>query len=98
MPRRERPYGALWWIGVAVAIVVLVLLLAALQWDYLPRTWRGVAWLAFVGVPVWLALEWMGGSVEEKAKGRSRAWQLGALAVLSGAVLLIIWLMPAAAR
>jgi hypothetical protein len=98
MPRRGRPYGALWWIGVAVAIVVLVLLLAALQWDYLPRDWRGFAWLAFVGVPVWLALEWVGGSVEEKAKDRSWAWRLVALSVMFGAVLLIVWLMPAAPR
>ena len=59
MPRHDRPHGFLWWIGVGAAIVVAVLLFAALQWAYLPRSWRGFAWRAFVGVPIWLTFEWL---------------------------------------
>ena len=96
MPGGESRRGALRWIGTGVAIVVLVLLFAAMQWNYLPRNWRGFAWLAFVGVPVWLAFEWMSDAVQEKVQGRSRWLQGFAILAVIGVVALIIWLMPAA--
>jgi hypothetical protein len=98
MPRDGRPHGILWWIGVAVAIVVAVLLFAALQWNYLPRSWRGFAWLAFIGVPVWLAFEWLGDSFQSKAEGRPWWWQALGVLVLIAAIALIVWFLPAAPR
>lgn len=98
MPRREHSIGALRWIAVGFVVVVMLLLFAALQWNYLPRSWRGFAWLAFFGLPVWLLFEWMSDSLQEKVQGRP--WWSQALAILAlmVAVALIIWLMPAAPR
>jgi hypothetical protein len=98
MPRREHSNGALWWIAVGVVVVVMLLLFAALQWNYLPRSWRGFAWLAFVGLPAWLLFEWMGDSLQEKLKGRSGWSQALAILALIVVVALIVWLMPAAPR
>jgi hypothetical protein len=96
--RDRRPHGVLWWVAVGAAIVVAALLLAALQWSYLPQSWRGFAWLAFVGVPVWLAVEWVGGSLETRAQGRPWWWQVLGILALIGVIALMIWLLPAAPR
>jgi hypothetical protein len=94
MPR-DRPLHAMWWIGIGAMIVVALLIFAAFEWNYLPRSWRGLAWLAFIGLPAWISFEWMGDRLAANAKGRPWWWQALGLVVLIGVVALILWLMPA---
>jgi hypothetical protein len=91
MPRRS-PHGTLWWIAAGTALVVALAILAAVQLSYLPRSWSGLAWLLFLGLPVCLLIEWLVDALAVRAKGRSWRWRASAYAGLVVILMVVVGL------